>query len=50
MCKRLGVSTSGYYEWCSRAPSRRSINDRIMTERIRQIHAMSDCSYGRIRV
>ena len=50
MCKRLGVSTSGYYEWCSRPPSQRSINDRIMTERIRQIHAMSDCSYGRIRV
>lgn len=50
MCKRLGVSTSGYYEWCSRPPSQRSINDRIMTERIRQIHARSDCSYGRIRV
>ena len=50
MCKHLQVSTSGYYEWCSRPPSQRSISDRVMTERIRQIHAMSDCTYGRARM
>ena len=50
MCKRLGVSTSGYYEWRSRPPSQRSVNDRVMTERIRQVHIMSDCTYGRARV
>ena len=50
MCKHLQVSTSGYYEWCSRPPSQRSINNRVMTERIRQIHVMSDCTYGRARV
>jgi len=50
ICKCLGVSTSGYYERCSRVPSQRNFNDRIMTELIRQIHAMSNCSYGRIRV
>lgn len=50
MCKHLQVSTSGYYEWCSRPPSERSINDHLMTERIRQIHAMSDYTYGRPRV
>lgn len=50
MCKRLGVSTSGYYEWCTRKPSQRGVNDRILTERIRQIHVMSDYTYGRIRV
>ena len=50
MCKRLGVSTSVYYEWCTRKPSQRSINDRILTERIRQIYVLSDCTYGRIRV
>ena len=50
MCKHLQVSTSGYYEWCSRPPSQRSINNRIMTERIRQIHVMSDCTYGRARL
>ncbi len=45
MCRHLQVSTSGYYEWCSRPPSQRSINDRI-----RQIHVMSNCTYGRARV
>jgi putative transposase len=50
MCKHLQVSKSGYYEWCSRPPSQRSINDRIMTERIRKIHVMSDYTYGRARV
>ncbi len=50
MCKHLQVSTSGYYEWCSRPPSERIINDNLMTERIRQIHAMSDYTYGRPRV
>lgn len=50
MCKRLGVSTSGYYEWRARPPSQRSINDRVMTERIRRIHKMSDETYGRARV
>ena len=50
MCKRLQVSSSGYYAWCARPPSPRSANDRIMTERIRQIHAMSDGTYGRDRV
>jgi putative transposase len=50
MCKHLQVSTSGYYEWRSRPPSRHCINDSTMTERIRQIHAMSDSTYGRARV
>ena len=50
MCKCLGVSTSGYYEWCSRPAIQRSINDRVMTERIRQINVMSDCTYGRTRI
>ena len=50
MCKRLGVSTSGYYEWRIRKPSLRSVSDRVLTERITQIHAMSDGAYGRIRV
>lgn len=50
MCKHLGVSTSGFYDWQSRAPSQRCINDAVMTERIRQIHKMSDCTYGRDRI
>jgi putative transposase len=50
MCKHLGVSTSGFYDWCSRPPSQRCISDAVMTERIRQIHKMSDCTYGRDRI
>lgn len=50
MCKHLKVSTSGYYEWRSRAPSKRNISDLVMTESIRKIHAMSDETYGRDRI
>jgi putative transposase len=46
----LGVSTSRHYEWRLRPPGQRSINDRVITERIRQVHVMSDCSYGRAHV
>ena len=50
MCKRLSVSTSGYYDWHARLPSTRSEKNQAMTDRIRQIHAMSDCTYGRHRI
>lgn len=50
MCQRLNVSSSGYYAWCGRPPSQRSLDNRVMTERIRQIHQMSDCTYGRDRI
>lgn len=50
MCKHLGVSTSGFYDWRSRPPSQRCVSDTVMTERIRQIHKMSDCTYGRDRI
>lgn len=50
MCRMLDVSTSGYYAWRDRAPSRRSIDDVVMTERIRTIHAESHTTYGMPRV
>ena len=50
MCRVLGVSTSGYYAWLSRGPSRRSLKDAELTERIRAIHARSDGTYGVPRV
>lgn len=40
-CLALGVSTSGYYEWKSRAPSTRSIRHAWLTDLIRQIHEAS---------
>ena len=42
----LNVSTSGYYAWRERPPSRRALADAVLTERIRAIHAASDGNYG----
>ena len=50
MCRVLKVSQSGFYAWRSRGPSRRSIDDAVMTERIRTIHAQSHATYGMPRV
>jgi len=50
MCRVLRVSHSGYYDWLERPPSARSIDDAVLVERIRAIHAESDATYGRPRV
>ena len=50
MCQVLGVSPSGYYAWRDRGPSRRAMDDAVMTQRIRKIHAESDATYGMPRV
>lgn len=50
MCRVLGVSASGYYAWATRAPSARAIGNAVLTERIRQVHAESDATYGMPRV
>jgi putative transposase len=50
MCRVLQVSASGYYAWSDRPPSRRAIEDAVVIERIRNIHADSDSTYGMPRV
>ncbi len=50
MCRTLGVSRSGYYDWKDRPPSRRSREDAALTERIREIHHRSRATYGSPRV
>ena len=50
MCRMLGVSRSGYYDWRSRPPSHRQRTDVSLTERIRQIHDRSRRTYGYPRV
>ena len=50
MCRVLNVSSSGFYAWRDRPPSQRSIDDAVLTERIRAIHAESDATYGMPRV
>jgi len=42
----LRVSPSGFYAWRDRAPSARSLEDAVLSERIRQIHLDSDGLYG----
>ena len=40
-CCVLRVSTSGYYEWRSRAPSAREVADEALRTQIVEIHVMS---------
>ena len=49
-CELLGVSTSGFYAWASRAPSDRELSDAWLIERIKQIHAENREVYGSRRV
>jgi putative transposase len=50
MCRVLGVSSSGFYEWCQRKPSARALGNPVVTEQIRLIHQCSDFTYGMPRV
>ena len=50
LCRMLKVSASGYHDWRERPPSPQSLDDAVMTERIRIIHAASDATYGMPRV
>ena len=44
------VSASGFYAWRDRKPSRRTIENTLLTEQIRSAHVASDSTYGRDRV
>jgi putative transposase len=50
MCRMLGVSRSGYYDWKDRLPSKRTQEDAALTERIHEIHHRSRATYGYPRV
>ena len=50
LCRTLGVSTSGYYDWRHRSPSRRALDDEVLTEEIRLVHGQSRQTYGYRRV
>jgi len=52
MCRRLGVSPAGFYEWQQRQadPCPRAREDARLTETIREIHRVSRGSYGAPRV
>ena len=50
MCRRLGVSPSGYYAWRSRGRSNRAKRDEALGGTIRAIHEASGGAYGAPRV
>jgi len=50
MCRMLGVSRSGYYDWRDRLPSRRSRENASLTSNIREIHRLSRETYSSPRV
>lgn len=50
MCDALGVSTSAYYDWRSRPPSARTIEDRRLSVEVRTVHRESRQTYGARRI
>jgi putative transposase len=50
MCRVLGISTSGYYAWVGREPSKRAREDEVLRKKIEAIHDESRGTYGRPRV
>jgi transposase InsO family protein len=50
LCRVLGVSSSGYYAWRTRRPSRRAQEDCALIDRIMTIHERSRATYGAPRV
>jgi putative transposase len=50
LCETLEVSHSGYYDWVNRKPSPREQANAQLTQQIVEVYAMSDSTYGRIRI
>ena len=50
MCRLLGISTSGYYAWAKRSPSRRAREDVALLAEIRMAHVASHGTYGAPRI
>jgi len=50
MCRVLNISTSGYYAWRQRQPSKRAQADQELRPRIREIHERSKGTYGAPRI
>ena len=50
MCRCLRVSSSGYYDWRTREPSARAIDNQRLLGRIEALHAASDGVMGSPRI
>jgi putative transposase len=50
LCRIMGVSRSGYYEWRDRPPSSHAVRDAELTALIGEIHRRSRTTYGAPRI
>jgi putative transposase len=50
MCGVLDVSSSGYYDWTKRGPSRRALSNRVLDRRIGEIFSCHRQRYGAPRI
>ena len=46
LCECFGLARSGYYDWQSRKPSKRTLEDRLLKLRIVELHKQAKGSYG----
>lgn len=49
-CRVLGISRSGFYDWCKRPPSQRAQEDELLKVAIRAAHTKSRETYGARRL
>jgi putative transposase len=50
MCRVLEVNRTSFHDWERRAPSDRALSDAWLTEKIKEIHAASEGTYGARRI
>lgn len=50
MCRQLGVSRTGYYQWSVRPASSRELANAALDTQVAALHAASQRSYGRPRI
>jgi putative transposase len=50
MCRAMGVNRTSFHDWERRAPSDRALSDAWLTEKIKEIHAASEGTYGARRI
>ena len=49
LCRALGVSRGGYYEWRGRGPSTRALQDLRLVGEIRRVHEANRRAYGAVK-
>lgn len=50
LCDVLGVSPSGYYEWCQRDVSKREADNKLLLTKIKALHTQHKGRYGSPRI